>query len=87
MRTRKWVASSSYGALISGLVAARKKAGMTQRDLAAALKKPPSWVAKVEQRERRLDVVEFVAVARALDQNEVELFRSFTNQLPKRLDI
>jgi transcriptional regulator with XRE-family HTH domain len=87
MRTRKWVASPSYKAAISGLIAARKQAGMTQRDLAASLKKPPSWVAKVEQRERRLDLVEFVAVARALGQNEIELFRSFLNQLPKRLDI
>jgi transcriptional regulator with XRE-family HTH domain len=87
MRTRKWVTSPSYKAVISGLVAARKKAAMTQRDLAEVLGKPPSWVAKIEQGERRLDIVEFVAVARALGQSEVTLFRTFAANLPKRLDI
>jgi hypothetical protein len=37
---------------------------MSQRALAAALDKPPSWVAKIEQQERRLDVLEFIAIAR-----------------------
>jgi hypothetical protein len=34
---------------------------------------PPSWVAKVEMRERRLDVVEFVRIARALKADPVKL--------------
>lgn len=43
----------------------RARAGLTQRGLAARLKVSPSWVAKVEMGERRVDVVEFVRVVRA----------------------
>ena len=39
----------------------RKQAGFTQADLAAELGVHQSWVAKTENGERRLDVVEFVS--------------------------
>lgn len=59
---------------------------MSQRDLAAALGKPPSWIAKVEQGERRLDLIEFIAIAWALGVDEGGLFRRVVGSLPKRLD-
>lgn len=55
------------------LVDAREKADLTQRDVASSLRVTPSWVAKVEMRERRLDVVEFVRVARAVKADPVQL--------------
>ena len=39
---------------------ARKKAGLTQVQLAQKLSRPQSFVSKYELGERRLDVVEFV---------------------------
>lgn len=84
---RKWVRSPSYRTVIAALVEARAKTGLTQRDLAAKLGKPPSWVAKVEQGERRLDLVEFIALARALGLKETDLLRTIAAGLPKRLDI
>ena len=47
-----------YLALRNELVAARKGAGLTQRELAKRLAVAHSWVAKVESGERRLDFVE-----------------------------
>lgn len=55
-----WMSSSRHRAFILALVEARKLAGMTQRDLAARLKKPQSFVAKVEAIERNLSVLEFL---------------------------
>jgi transcriptional regulator with XRE-family HTH domain len=52
--------------LLSLLVEARKAKGLTQADVAAALGKPQSFVAKYENGERRIDVVEFVDIAAAL---------------------
>lgn len=49
------------------LVETRKKAGLTQIQVAERLDKPQSFVAKYEGGERRLDVVEFIAVAKALE--------------------
>lgn len=48
------------------LVQARKKAGLTQIELAQKLSKPQSFVSKYELGERRLDVVEFLEVTEAL---------------------
>jgi transcriptional regulator with XRE-family HTH domain len=63
---RRWVTSPSYKAAIRIIIDARNELGLTQRDLAERLGKPRSFVSKIETRERRLDFVEFVAVARAL---------------------
>ena len=51
--------TTEYIALRAELLAARKNAALSQRDLAAVLKVPHSWVAKVESGERRIDFVEF----------------------------
>jgi len=59
------------------MIKARKAAGLTQHDLAKRIKKPQSFVAKYEGGERRLDVVEFVAIAGALGIDPVKLFRDF----------
>ena len=53
--------------LLQSLLAdARKAKGMTQADVAKALGKPQSFVAKYENGERRIDVIEFVDIAAAL---------------------
>ncbi len=48
------------------LADARRAAGLTQVELAKKLRRPQSFVSKVERGERRLDIVEFLEVARAL---------------------
>lgn len=53
--------------LVALLVAAREKAGLTQQQLAERLNKPQSYIAKYEGGERRIDVVEFISIARALN--------------------
>ncbi len=57
------------------LRSAREKAGLSQRALAELLDVHHSWVAKVEIGERRLDVVEFIGLARAIGVDPVRLFR------------
>lgn len=51
--------TTEYAALRAELLAARNNAALSQRDLAAILHVPHSWVAKVESGERRIDLVEF----------------------------
>lgn len=58
------VYSEEYQRVITALKNARKARGITQAQLAEALGKPQSFIAKVENGERRLDVVEFVHLAR-----------------------
>jgi transcriptional regulator with XRE-family HTH domain len=73
----KTVHSSNQAAFCAMMVAARKDAGLTQQALAHRLKKPQSFIAKYEGGERRLDVVEFVAIVRAIGADPVKLLRDF----------
>jgi transcriptional regulator with XRE-family HTH domain len=63
----KQLRSPKHRALINTVVAARKAAGLTQRQLAAKLKRSNSFVWKLEAGERQLNVLEFIEIARALN--------------------
>ena len=76
----KTIHSPQHQALRELLVAARRKAGLTQHEVAERLGRPQSFVAKVEGGERRLDVIEFIAVAKALGADPVRLMRKLVGK-------
>jgi transcriptional regulator with XRE-family HTH domain len=81
---QKSLKSTEYARLIEGLVAVRHAAGIRQQVLAKKLGRPQSFIAKYEGGERRIDVVEFVAIAEALGADPVKLFRDFVAGKPAR---
>ncbi len=72
----KSIHSPEQAKLRESLIAARKKAGLTQQDVADRLGRPQSFVAKYEGGERRLDVVEFAQVVTALGGDPVRILRA-----------
>ena len=74
---QKTLKSADYARLIDLLVAVRKAADVRQQALAKKLGRPQSFVAKYENGERRLDVIEFIAIARALGADPVKLFKDY----------
>ena len=60
----KSIHSTKYKTVLKNLVKARHESGFMQIDVAEKLKKPQSFVSKVERGERRLDVVELEAFAK-----------------------
>lgn len=80
----KSLKSSEYARLIALLVAVRQKAGIRQHGLAKRLGKPQSFVAKYEGGERRIDLVEFVTIARAMDADPIRLFKEFLAEEPPK---
>lgn len=79
---RAWVSSEVYEAAIAVIVAARQDAGVSQRELAVRLGKPRSFVSKYESRERRLDILELLAIARALDVDAIAIVQQILVSLP-----
>ena len=55
------------------LINLRKSKNFTQAEIAQRLGRPQSFVAKYEGGERRLDVVEFIEVAQALEADPCTL--------------
>lgn len=80
---RAWVDSAAYRAMIEVIAEKRAGSGISQRELARRLGKPPSYVNKIELCERRLDIVEFVAIAGALAVPAEQLFASVLEALRK----
>lgn len=77
----------AYDSFREALVAARKDAGVTQVELAARLGKPQQFVSKVEGGDRRLDLVEFIAISRALEIDPKDLFARVLRRVPKSFEI
>lgn len=80
----KSVFTAEYDIFLQSLIAARRNADVTQQDLARRLGKPQSFVSKYERRERRLDVVEFVTIARALAIDPCRIVRGIEAELEAR---
>ena len=69
----KSLRSRRHRALCAALRSARKTARLSQDELASRLKTSQTVIARIESGERRVDVVEFIDMARALrlDPREV----------------
>lgn len=63
----KTVESQENIKLTAWLKSKRHEKGHTMRSLAQILGTPHSFIGKIENQERRLDVIEFVRYCRALD--------------------
>ena len=71
----KSVFTGEYELFLRRLISARQAAGLTQQDVAGRLNKLQSFVSKYERGERRLDVVEFVAICRVLEVDPSRIVR------------
>jgi transcriptional regulator with XRE-family HTH domain len=74
---QKTLRSPDYRRLIAWLVAKRDGIGMSQQALADKLEVDQSFVAKVETGQRRIDVIEFITIARAIGIDPMRLLRDF----------
>lgn len=64
-----------YKALLQALIRARKDAGISQVELAARIGRRQTFVSKYETAERRLDVAEYIAIARAIGVESYKLMQ------------
>lgn len=55
----------------------REAAGLTQRELGKRLRKPQSYIYNCETANRRVDVTEFIAWAKACSMEPLAAFRRF----------
>ncbi|HEX9407403.1 MAG TPA: helix-turn-helix transcriptional regulator [Thermoanaerobaculia bacterium] len=65
------------------LVRARERAGLKQSDVAARLGLPASYLSKVENGTRRLDVIELIHIAEAMDIDPAEVVGDLQNSLQR----
>lgn len=76
-----------YKLLLEMLIEKRTGAGVTQVELAARLGRPQPFISFVERGERRVDVIEFYAIMKALGADPERAFNELAAKLPDRLKI
>jgi transcriptional regulator with XRE-family HTH domain len=69
---------SVYRAL---LIELRERKALTQVEIAARLDKPQSYVSKYERGERRLDIIEMIDVATALEADPIAVLHELITKL------
>ena len=71
--------TEEYGKFRKLLEKYRLKKNITQSELADSLNRPQSFVSKYENGERRLDVIEFLEIAKILQIKIPEFFKELEN--------
>jgi transcriptional regulator with XRE-family HTH domain len=82
MRTAAKLVQPEHHQIVgAALATARRKANLTQVELARRLGKPQSVVSAYEAGKRRVDVVEFLLIARSLGADPVDIFAEITRSV------
>ena len=66
------------------LVRARQRAGLKQSEIAARLELPASYLSKIENGTRRLDVIELIRIAEAMHADPAAIVSELKARLAKR---
>lgn len=83
----KSVFTDAYGVFLEELVKARRDASITQVQLAEKLGRPQPFISYFERGERRVDLIEFVVIARAIGVEPEALFLKIMSRLPEDISI
>ena len=69
------IRSLAHRALIAALRDARKQAGLSQEEVARRLRPPQSFVSAYESGDRKLDVLEFLRIAKATNADPCSILK------------
>lgn len=78
-----WVQPKEYKVVGAVLASARRRAGLTQIQLAKSLRKPQSFVSSYERGQRRIDVLELLRIVEALRADARSGFMDIVRQRGK----
>ncbi len=80
--------TAAHRDLVASVVDMRKRAGMTQRQLAAAVGREQNYIARIETGQRRVDLIEFVIICRGCgldpETETIKLLRQIIEVAPIR---
>lgn len=83
----KSVFTGAHKHLVAVLIAARRRAGLNQTQLGELIGKDQKFISLIERSQRRVDVLEFYALAKALNLDPVKFYATLVKRLPEKVDI
>lgn len=79
----KSVFTGDHQELVAVLKEARQRSGLRQTDLAERIGRDQAVVSLIEQSQRRVDVIEFIRLARAMGEDPIALFAEVVSRMPE----
>ena len=67
--------------MVETLLAARTEAGLKQSDLASRVGRDQTFISLIERRQRRVDVVDYIALAKAMNLDPAALFADLLRRM------
>lgn len=83
----KSVFTDAYAIVVQAVVELRKSKGVSQVELARRLGRTQQFVSYIEQGQRRIDVVELYAIAKALGAEPEDVFVNLARAMPGTVKI
>jgi transcriptional regulator with XRE-family HTH domain len=85
--SRSSLHSNENKILVDFLIKTRKSQGITQVELAERLGKSQQFISRIESGERRIDLLEFVALSRCMGIDPAKLLGSIVRKLPAKFEV
>lgn len=79
--------TDAHRILVNAIAQMREEHGLQQVELAARLGKNQSYISRIEGGQRRVDVVEFYAIARAIGIDPIDWFNAIVKNFPATVDV
>lgn len=79
----KTIFGGDHTKLVAVLVDARKQAGLTQGELADRIGRDQTFVSLIERGQRRVDVIEFIRLAKAVGADPAALFNDVLGRIAR----
>lgn len=83
----KSIFDGAHAEVVEVLLAARKRSGLTQAEVGDRVGKDQTFISLIERSQRRVDVLEFIALSRAMGENPEMLFAEIASRVPKSFEI
>ena len=83
----KTIYTGPHVVLVDALILARKRSGLTQAEVGARIGRDQTFISIIENRQRQVTVLEFVALVRAMGQDAAEVFATVADKIPENLKV
>jgi transcriptional regulator with XRE-family HTH domain len=83
----KSVFGGAHNDLVEVLLDARKSSGLTQAELGERVGKDQTFISLIENSQRRVDVLEFIRLCRAMRMDPARIFAVLLERIPQDFDI
>ncbi len=73
--------------MVAIMAQTRRDAGLHQADLAQLIGKDQSFISNIERGQRRVDVIEFLVITRAMCVDPIDIFSRIAGDIPDEVII